>query len=678
MFNLRFNSSIQLVPTLLFCLLFCQFELAGQNSSPNKKALLIGVSSYPETGGWNAINSNNDIQLVHETLLSKGFGDQNINILQNEKATKSAILKSLKTDLVNTCNAGDICYFQFSGHGQQMQDNSGDEIDGYDECLVPYDSPKKFDAVNNTGQFLITDDELNNALTALREKLGPKGHLIVVLDACHSGTGTRGFVQARGTTELMANPEYVEKANVVHMAKEFNELNKQNSLKPNSKPLAPYVAFFGSAQHQLNYEMEDAQGKHYGSLTYALTKTLANSNQNESYRELFENIRIEMAKIAPLQNPQAEGDLDIEVMNGKNLGKSEFFTPYNINSEVEFMINAGQLLGINEGSIIGLYDASTRSIENGTPIAKGKVVSNLPTTAKIIMDTPVEMAKILKSRVFVIEKSFGTIKISVQIQTRDTALNTQLKQELGAKSFIKLVDRDADLLLGTQNSRGAGNAVTLKSKANYTIDSLNYSSSLNFPIELMMRRLRKYMQAEFFKNLELEGRSLNVSFKIVPNAQLKDNPAIESIKGLEADASGQKSMKIDDSFWIIVSNQGTKPAYFSLIDIQPDNIINQLLPGDHFTPEEMRILPGEIKLIPLEFKIGAPLGNEMFKLIASDKPMDLKPITGTRGNQKQSPIEKLFNDSFSEEFYQTRGGSAVNFNSSDLNTATETFIIIQN
>ena len=50
-----------------------------------------------------------------------------------------------------------------------------------------------------------SDDELNGALTDVRKKLGPNGHLIVLLDACHSGTGTRGSGMAGSVTAVDSN-----------------------------------------------------------------------------------------------------------------------------------------------------------------------------------------------------------------------------------------------------------------------------------------------------------------------------------------------------------------------------------------------------------------------------------------------------------------------------------------
>ena len=94
--------------------------------------------------------------------------------------------------------AGDQVVFHFSGHGQQVWDDSGDEIDQLDEALVPYDSPKQYKASTNEGQYLLRDDELSILLNKIRNKLGAKGSLLVLMDACHSGTATRARTRARG------------------------------------------------------------------------------------------------------------------------------------------------------------------------------------------------------------------------------------------------------------------------------------------------------------------------------------------------------------------------------------------------------------------------------------------------------------------------------------------------
>src|SRR6185436_1140739 len=85
-----------------------------------------------------------------------------------------------------------------------------DETDGYDEALVPYDAGMRFDPVTNNGSHHLRDDELGDKLRQLRKKIGNTGSLLVLLDACHSGTATRGQAIAitRGTDAKLEPSNY--------------------------------------------------------------------------------------------------------------------------------------------------------------------------------------------------------------------------------------------------------------------------------------------------------------------------------------------------------------------------------------------------------------------------------------------------------------------------------------
>lgn len=78
--------------------------------------------------------------------------------------------------LVQGCKPGDSLVFHFSGHGSQQRNYNGDEIDGFDETLCPFD----FET-----QGMIVDDEINATIV----KPLPHGvKLHAIIDACHSGT----------------------------------------------------------------------------------------------------------------------------------------------------------------------------------------------------------------------------------------------------------------------------------------------------------------------------------------------------------------------------------------------------------------------------------------------------------------------------------------------------------
>ena len=80
--------------------------------------------------------------------------------------------------MIEGAKKGDVLVFYYSGHGSQVADVSGDELDGKDETICPHDYA-------TAG--MIKDDDFRSLLTGL-----PAGvNLDVILDSCHSGTGTR-------------------------------------------------------------------------------------------------------------------------------------------------------------------------------------------------------------------------------------------------------------------------------------------------------------------------------------------------------------------------------------------------------------------------------------------------------------------------------------------------------
>lgn len=232
-----------------------------------KHALVVGVSKYMPGGGWNNLNAHNDVTAVKEALKLQGFALADIVVLEDDAATREGIILALKKLQANSV-PGDLVYFHFSGHGQQMWDDSGDEIDGYDESIVPYNALKNYNAAGYKGENHISDEELGRHFLEIRKKLGKKGQLIVLLDSCHSGTGTRGLGAARGTNTLMAPDNWVS----AH--EKTSGLDDESMSEQEQKEiLAPYVAFFASDARELNWEINTPSGQ-MGPLTAAFVKSL--------------------------------------------------------------------------------------------------------------------------------------------------------------------------------------------------------------------------------------------------------------------------------------------------------------------------------------------------------------------------------------------------------------------
>lgn len=236
----------------VFLMLLSTVILAAQE----RRALLIGIGEYPPGSEWTLVHGDNDVRIIREFLLGLGLRGECIETITNEKATKKGILSALER-LTKIAGKGDAVYIHFSGHGQQVTDLDGDEEDGFDEAWVPYDAWKKYVAGVYEGENHIIDDEINVCLKKLRAKVGAKGRITLVSDACHSGSGSRGLEDDeyfRGTDEKFILPSRVARKS-----------GRSNTVE---------WLFIGACKsYQTNYELKAPDGKFYGCLSYVIASS---------------------------------------------------------------------------------------------------------------------------------------------------------------------------------------------------------------------------------------------------------------------------------------------------------------------------------------------------------------------------------------------------------------------
>ena len=268
-----------------FYLVFIYYTLLLLSVSPSlqaqtRRALVIGIGQQ-EDKAWGKINGDKDVAYVAEMLKGAMYKEENITRLVNRQATKVGIIGAFKR-MVASCRQGDMVYIHYSGHGQQMTDVHNDERDGLDECWIPYDACRKVSATYH-GEKHLTDDELNVYLNAIRNKIGAKGKLLVVIDACHSGDGTRGEDDeiARGVEDTLV----VDSQNARGLYETFEAIKsffmghngKENVVNTKAKPRAErWITISACRSDQVNIEMKSPA---VGKLTYALWKELKNSDK---------------------------------------------------------------------------------------------------------------------------------------------------------------------------------------------------------------------------------------------------------------------------------------------------------------------------------------------------------------------------------------------------------------
>lgn len=577
------KSDLQRILLLIVVIIFSSKMIIASE----KRALLIAIGNYSTSSGWNELSSVNDAELMKGVLIQQGFKSININLLKDEKATHKNILKALD-QIIAQSSSGDVVVFHFSGHGQQITDLNDDELDGYDEALIPYDAPLK-PSNQYGGENHIIDDALNKYLLLLRKKVGAKGDVVFLLDACHSGTATRSANEKsifRGTTI----PFELPKKSSTKQGQDVSSFSEQPIMSnPSVENLSPFVVISASGQSELNMEIKDGNGKGYGPLTLAVGKVLSTNSSNLSYSTFFELTRNEMCTLfmgKHQQNPQLEGDINRELFGGKyNAAPNHCKVIDQINS-TKVLINMGELSGLSIGSEIAFYPI------NSTQKKKQDLI--------------------------------GT----------------------GIVSKVNLADSEVKLILPGMNSKlkGAWGFVT------------NYKNTTNY-------KSTSEMRADIIRRASSIEPSLNVVLELIPVF-----PKINTVRN---------HFKFDDQFQLKVSNKGTQKAFFQIIDIQPDNSVQLLTDLSQLSPNDCVIEAGESKILKfLTLTACAPAGVEMYKLIASEKQLDLspvktmQPVINRSGNL--SDFEQLINDLFGNE-----RGLKSSFYFNRINIFTLTFTVTE-
>jgi metacaspase-1 len=156
--------------------------LAGA-AQASPRALLIGVADIPN----NILPGVDlDIDNMKKVAAIMGFKPGDIKVLFNEQATHANVMQALATWTRNGVGPDDHVLIYFSGHGTRVPDTGS--AGGVDDALVLRDVQRVQIQGRSTLRNVLLGHELGAALTAI-----PSHNVLVLVDACHSGTATRSL-----------------------------------------------------------------------------------------------------------------------------------------------------------------------------------------------------------------------------------------------------------------------------------------------------------------------------------------------------------------------------------------------------------------------------------------------------------------------------------------------------
>lgn len=607
-----------------------------------KHALIFAIGDYPEQGGWGKISSGQDVGYIKNTLLKQGFPTTNITIVADSAATKKGIEAALK-NLISTVNTNDVVVIHFSSHGEQVADNNGDEADGYDETIVSFDAALSTNkdaiargSVSKTEYEKLQanyfrDDEFGKYIQQIRAKLGKNGDVVVFMDNCHSGTGTRGAAKTRGGKPALKPDGYFP----VNQQKATEVFGETSTSRGNESDLATYVVISAAQASELNYETTDDNNVGMGSLTYAISKVFENIKAGTSYRTLFAKIQAIMNEKVPGQHPVLEGNgLERELFGGNFVDQKPYVEVDKIVNPLELTLKAGNFAGLNIGAKVNVYPAGTTDPAKVLPLAKGTVTKASNYSATIKLDKTVKSTQPSLLYVFLAEPVFNVKPIIVAIApaTRGAAAYTASETNLITTALKKLplvsLVGTPDLLVERQDGRDVLKVAT---------NGYGFSNLKNATDTAELKTLiNRYAQYQFLQKLVVKDSTITAQVKLIPIVNGKADENWMNAKYEERNYEFADG----DSVMLWVKNPSKKAVYINILDMQPDGKINTFLPNreQEIYPSDLKIAAGETRTFPnYVIVMGEPFGLEVLKIFVTTKEINLEGLatpktTTTRGN----------------------------------------------
>ncbi|NER79775.1 MAG: caspase family protein, partial [Leptolyngbya sp. SIO1D8] len=349
--------------------------------SMNLYALLVGINEYRAVSKLRGCV--NDVEAVEQFLLEKcHVPEAHIRTLKDEEATRQNILDTFQHFLIQNpqIQRADQILFWYSGHGSRSRDTQGIEPDGYLETLVPQDS-------RTEGIYDISDKEIAILLEDLAAAKGE--NITVVLDSCHSGSGTRDITIEGETVALAREVPADDRIPPVDLDSAFLKRSVGSGSQPSgwSSPTTPYVLLAGCRSHEQSNEYlvqtGDTDGVWHGALTHFILKALKTLAPDSLYSELHEQVAAQVNGIYSTQMPQCEGDRDRQVFGGARVERDPFIVVQAFDGHT-VTLGAGLTLDLHPGTKLALYAPTvrTRSQLPDPPLAIVEVTSAQATSAK--------------------------------------------------------------------------------------------------------------------------------------------------------------------------------------------------------------------------------------------------------------------------------------------------------
>ena len=539
--------------------------------TPNSYAVIVGISDYanfgPEIGG-DLPGARNDARDFRDVLIAqKGFAPENIHMVLDQEATRDRLVSELKTWLPSVAKPGDLVVFFFAGHGSQMWDTNGDEEDGLDETICPTNVVKG-DTRND-----IPDDELNAMLKAI-----PTDNIVVVLDNCHAGSGTRAVTP-------FARPRSLDRTATIDVPKPADATTTQTSA-PDATP-ASVLEIAAAQADEVAVDAEwPGEGNEPSTFNGAFTRNFVRNlwqSPAASYAEIFDMTVEDMKRERFAQRPNIDGGTKNKTSQpaftafGVKAGSGEALVPVVAVGAQGIELGGGAAAGITAGSTYKVGDVTLRVTKVEGARAYANAIGGGVKTG--------DRARLIQ---YVAPEANLKVSVAGLAPATRAAVIAQLKTTPGitlvegARDFAHLLVRPKDDAYAIIGLDGATRHIAAQPAAVATL-------------------LVQEAGAHQLAGLENPAHPFSLEFQFTGN---------------------RKSFKVGDA--VEFRARSGRDGYLTIVDLGTDGKVVVIYPSE--AGQDNRIKAGEDFILPngdMTFEAQLPSGRGIVRAFVTERPLDL-------------------------------------------------------
>jgi hypothetical protein len=591
------------------------------------RVLLVGVSEYPTfRADLPAVGASTDLDLIALALESRGVPHSSILRLEDAAASTDAVLFGI-SDHLGSVGRGGHAFVHISGHGTRIVDADGDEADGFDEVFLTWNAGKSASGTGfagRDGDVGLVDDQLADAISALRRRIGPRGSVTLSVDACFSAGLVRGIAGAPPT---------------------WRGLRESEGDIEGGTGAAPLIVLTATRDHELAAErlnpvpLRGTEGGSPGLYSAALSDALHGSAR--TWLEVYQRVRMLVAEQSRSQHPQAGGALESGVF-GPSLRVHTFpMVVDGSDSSGRLRLRGGSLLDLRVGDRWEVVSAE------GTVREELELVAVEPTFAFLAAPT---------NRMFTWEGA-GAYRISraepPSLPTVEAASTVGVKGGarfaesrlfpsegeggLGVSEEVRGHSLDRDEPSGKELAEGnavAGSAPTLV-------------GSEERPAWIRRGAARSLMDLAAPVH---PGLLLRVFTEVREGGGCSGGPPAERPD------TDVHHVRVGEFLRIAVFLDGTSAEHLTLVHSDAEGAVRVLWPPPGAISEPL--LPGAWWSPPVCWPVTEPTGDERLRAILSPLPLDLAPFHGSFGDSIGSPAAPVLESAMRMEPLRGAGGVA--------------------